>query len=27
LKHIKIGLLSPPDASLFQAKEEISLYG
>ena len=27
LKHIKIGLLSTPDASLFQAKEEISLYG
>lgn len=27
LKHIKIGLLSTPDASLFQAKEEITLYG
>lgn len=27
LKHIKIGLLSTPDASLFQAKQEISLYG
>ncbi len=27
LKHIKIGLLSTPDASLFQAKEEIVLYG
>lgn len=27
LKHIKIGLLSTPDASLFQAKEEINLYG
>lgn len=27
LKHIKIGLLSTPDASLFQAKEEIILYG
>lgn len=27
LKHIKIGLLSTPDASIFQAKEEISLYG
>lgn len=27
LKHIKIGLLSTPDASLFQAKEEIALYG
>ena len=26
LKHIKIGLLSTPDASLFQAKQEISLY-
>lgn len=26
LKHIKIGLLSTPDASLFQAKEEITLY-
>lgn len=27
LKHIKIGLLSTPDTSLFQAKEEITLYG
>lgn len=27
LKHIKIGLLSTPDASLFQAKQEITLYG
>ena len=27
LKHIKIGLLSTPDASLFQAKQEIALYG
>ncbi len=27
LKHIKIGMLSTPDASLFQAKQEISLYG
>lgn len=27
LKHIKIGLLSTPDASLFQAQEEITLYG
>ncbi len=27
LKHIKIGLLSTPDASIFQAKEEITLYG
>ena len=27
LKHIKIGILSTPDASLFQAKQEISLYG
>lgn len=27
LKHIKIGLLSTPDASLFQAKQEIILYG
>jgi len=27
LKHIKIGMLSTPDASLFQAKEEIMLYG
>ncbi len=27
LKHIKIGLLSTPDASLFQAKQEISHYG
>lgn len=27
LKHIKIGLLSTPDASIFQAKQEISLYG
>lgn len=27
LKHIKMGLLSTPDASLFQAKQEISLYG
>lgn len=27
LKHIKTGLLSTPDASLFQAKQEISLYG
>lgn len=27
LKHIKIGMLSTPDASLFQAKEEITLYG
>ena len=27
LKHIKIGLLSTPDAYLFQAKEEITLYG
>ena len=27
LKHIKIGLLSTPDASLFQAKQEINLYG
>lgn len=27
LKHIKIGLLSTPDTSLFQAKQEISLYG
>lgn len=27
LKHIKIGLLSTPDTSIFQAKEEISLYG
>lgn len=27
LKHIKIGLLSTPDASLFQAQQEISLYG
>ena len=26
LKHIKIGLLSTPDASLFQAKQEITLY-
>ena len=26
LKHIKIGLLSTPDASLFQAKQEISHY-
>lgn len=26
LKHIKIGLLSTPDASLFQANQEISLY-
>lgn len=26
LKHIKIGLLSTPDASLFQAKLEITLY-
>lgn len=26
LRHIKIGLLSTPDASLFQAKQEISLY-
>ena len=26
LKHIKIGLLSTPEASLFQAKEEITLY-
>lgn len=26
LKHIKIGLLSTPDASLFQSKQEISLY-
>ncbi len=26
LKHIKIGMLSTPDASLFQAKEEIMLY-
>ncbi len=26
LKHIKIGLLSTPDASLFQAKSEITLY-
>ena len=26
LKHIKIGLLSTPDAPLFQAKQEISLY-
>lgn len=27
LKHIKIGLLSTPDTSLFQAKQEILLYG
>lgn len=27
LKHIKIGLLSTPDTSLFQAKQEITLYG
>lgn len=27
LKHIKIGLLSTPDTSLFQAKQEIILYG
>lgn len=27
LKHIKIGLLSTPDASLFQAQQEIALYG
>lgn len=27
LQHIKIGLLSTPDASLFQAKQEITLYG
>lgn len=27
LKHIKIGLLSTPDASLFQAKQEIAHYG
>lgn len=27
LKHIKIGMLSTPDASLFQAKQEITLYG
>ena len=27
LKHIKIGLLSTPDASLFQAKQEICHYG
>lgn len=27
LKHIKIGLLSTPDASLFQAKQEILHYG
>lgn len=27
LKHIKIGMLSTPDASLFQAKQEISHYG
>lgn len=27
LKHIKTGLLSTPDASLFQAKQEISHYG
>lgn len=27
LKHIKLGLLSTPDASIFQAKQEISLYG
>lgn len=27
LKHIKIGLLSTPDASLFQAKQEITHYG
>lgn len=27
LKHIKIGLLSTPEASLFQAQEEIQLYG
>ncbi len=26
LKHIKIGLLSTPDASLFQAQQEIALY-
>ena len=26
LKHIKIGLLSTPDASLFQAKQDITLY-
>ena len=27
LKHIKIGLLSTPDSSLFQAQQEIMLYG
>ncbi|MDE6694748.1 MAG: Na/Pi cotransporter family protein [Bacteroidales bacterium] len=27
LKHIKIGLLSTPEASLFQAQQEILLYG
>lgn len=27
LKHIKIGLLSTPDASLYQAQQEIALYG
>lgn len=27
LKHIKIGMLSTPDASLFQAKQEICHYG
>ena len=27
LKHIKIGLLSTPDTSLFQAQQEIMLYG
>lgn len=27
LKHIKIGLLSTPDASLFQAQQEIAFYG
>ncbi|MGL5682186.1 MAG: Na/Pi cotransporter family protein [Marinifilaceae bacterium] len=26
LKHIKMGMLSTPDASIFQAKQEISLY-
>ncbi|GHV66862.1 hypothetical protein FACS1894199_11150 [Bacteroidia bacterium] len=27
LQHIKIGLLSTPDASMFQAKQELALYG